>query len=120
MIRFFDADEVSAGRVPVDGVVPKAWREAVVDEKGRIERVPYELCVLVALRDALRRRESKAGADRAIRRTVSLATLRTPSRSTMPRWGSTRTPAGLWAASVKNLRMRRSAPPLAMPGPAHI
>jgi hypothetical protein len=29
----------------------------VVDEKGRIERIPYELCVLVALRDAIRRRE---------------------------------------------------------------
>ena len=36
---------------------PKAWREAVVDERGRVERIPYELCVLVALRDALRRRE---------------------------------------------------------------
>jgi len=38
-------------------VVPAAWREAVVDENGKIERVPYELCVLVALRDAIRRRE---------------------------------------------------------------
>lgn len=37
--------------------MPKAWREAVVDDRGRIERIPYELCVLVALRDALRRRE---------------------------------------------------------------
>ena len=44
-------------RVPLDGVVPKAWREAVVDDRGRVERIPYELCVLVALRDALRRRE---------------------------------------------------------------
>ncbi len=26
-------------------------------EKGRVERIPYELCVLSALRDALRRRE---------------------------------------------------------------
>lgn len=46
---------------PIDGVVPAAWREAVVevgaDGKGRVERVPYELCVLVALRDAIRRRE---------------------------------------------------------------
>lgn len=39
------------------GVVPKAWHSAVVDDQGRIERIPYELCVLVALRDALRRRE---------------------------------------------------------------
>jgi hypothetical protein len=41
----------------MDGVVRKDWREAVVDDKGRIERIPYELCVLVALRDAVRRRE---------------------------------------------------------------
>jgi TnpA family transposase len=47
----------SADQPPIEGVVPAAWREAVVDECGRIERVPYELCVLVALRDAVRRRE---------------------------------------------------------------
>jgi TnpA family transposase len=46
-----------ADRPPIEGVVPAAWREAVVDERGRVERVPYELCVLVALRDAIRRRE---------------------------------------------------------------
>jgi TnpA family transposase len=51
--RFYGADE----RVPIEGVVPKAWREAVVDESGRVERIPFELCVLVALRDAVRRRE---------------------------------------------------------------
>lgn len=51
--RFFaDTDTV-----PIDGVVPRAWRDAVVDDRGRVERIPYELCVLVALRDALRRRE---------------------------------------------------------------
>jgi TnpA family transposase len=44
-------------RVPIDGVVPRAWQEAVTDERGRIERIPYELCVLIALREALRRRE---------------------------------------------------------------
>lgn len=43
--------------VPIEGVVPKTWREAVIDETGRVERIPYELCVLVALRDAVRRRE---------------------------------------------------------------
>ena len=43
--------------VPIDGVVPKAWQDAVTDDRGRIERIPYELCVLIALRDALRRRE---------------------------------------------------------------
>ncbi|GAA2268141.1 Tn3 family transposase [Streptomyces atrovirens] len=51
--RFYDAGDA----VPMDGVVRKDWREAVVDDKGRVERIPYELCVLVALRDAIRRRE---------------------------------------------------------------
>ena len=44
-------------KVPVDGVVPKAWLDGVVDDDGRVERIPYELCVLIAVRDALRRRE---------------------------------------------------------------
>jgi TnpA family transposase len=52
-VRFYDQYAL----VPLDGVVPKAWREAVVDDRDRVERIPYELCVLVALRDALRRRE---------------------------------------------------------------
>jgi hypothetical protein len=43
-------------KVPM-GVVPKAWMEAVTTVDGRVERVPYELCVLIALREALRRRE---------------------------------------------------------------
>lgn len=52
--RFYAPDEA----VPVDGIVPAEWRDAVVDEAaGRVERIPYELCVLRALRDALRRRE---------------------------------------------------------------
>ena len=51
--RFYAAGD----RVPIEGVVPKAWRGAVVDDAGRVERIPYELCVLVALRDAVRRRE---------------------------------------------------------------
>jgi hypothetical protein len=45
------------GKVPVDGVMPKAWLDGVVDGDGRVERIPYELCVLITLRDALRRRE---------------------------------------------------------------
>jgi len=52
-VKFYDADE----QVPLDGVVPAAWRTAVVDERGRVERIPYELCALTALRDVLRRRE---------------------------------------------------------------
>lgn len=52
-VRYYAA----ADDVPGEGVVPKAWQSAVVDERGRTERIPYELCVLVALRDAIRRRE---------------------------------------------------------------
>lgn len=52
-VRFYDPADL----VPLDGVVPRTWRDAVIDQRGRIERIPYELCVLIALRDALRRRE---------------------------------------------------------------
>ena len=59
--RHYDAAE----RVPIEGVVPAGWRAAVADERGRVERVPYELCALIALRDAVRRREVwVAGASR--------------------------------------------------------
>jgi hypothetical protein len=51
--KYYDPTET----VPLDGVVPLAWREAVIDDKGRCERIPYELCALGALRDAIRRRE---------------------------------------------------------------
>jgi hypothetical protein len=50
---FFDEAE----KVPLGGMVREEWRKVVVDERGRGERIPYELCVLVSLRDALRRRE---------------------------------------------------------------
>lgn len=49
---FFDEAE----KIPLGGVVGVEWRMAVIDERGRVERIPYELCVLVSLRDALRRR----------------------------------------------------------------
>jgi TnpA family transposase len=52
-MRHYDRSET----VPIDGVVPVQWRAAVVDESGRVERIPYELCALMALREALRRRE---------------------------------------------------------------
>jgi TnpA family transposase/DNA-binding cell septation regulator SpoVG len=59
--KYYDADE----RVPLDDVVPREWRGAVVDERGRVERIPYELCVLRALRDGIRRRDTwVAGANR--------------------------------------------------------
>jgi len=51
--RYYAPDE----DLPLDGVVPAEWRDAVVDERGRVERIPYELCVLRALRDGLRRRD---------------------------------------------------------------
>ena len=62
-------DEDPEEDVPVEGVVPPGWLDLVVrpDGKGRrrVERVGYELCVLNALRDGLRRREIwVAGADR--------------------------------------------------------
>jgi hypothetical protein len=44
-------------KAAVDGVVPKAWLDGVVDDDGRVERIPYELCLLIALRGALRCRE---------------------------------------------------------------
>jgi hypothetical protein len=43
--------------VPIDGVVKPDWREAVIDERGRVERIPYELFVLISLGEAIRRRE---------------------------------------------------------------
>ena len=60
MDRYADSEAVFYDRaetVPIEHVVPEDWQEAVVDERGRIERIPYELCVLVALRKAIRRRE---------------------------------------------------------------
>lgn len=51
--RHYDASE----NVPIQGVVPDGWLEAVVDDNGIIERASYELCVIVSLKDALRRRE---------------------------------------------------------------
>jgi hypothetical protein len=37
-------------KVPIDGVIPKAWLDGVIDDDGRVERIPYELCVLIASR----------------------------------------------------------------------
>ncbi len=56
-VRSYDADET----VPLDGIVPADWRSVVLEERedgsSRVERIPYELCVLAALREAIRRRE---------------------------------------------------------------
>lgn len=61
----FAADE----EVPLEGVVPPGWRDLVFkeDAKGakRVSRVDYEVCVLKAARESLRRREIwVVGADR--------------------------------------------------------
>ena len=55
--------------VPLDGVVPALWRDAVVQEdsrgRERVNRLTYELCVLETLREQLRCKEVwVAGADR--------------------------------------------------------
>ena len=55
--------------MPLDGVVRDAWRDVVLatDPQGRtrILRIPYEMCVLQALRDQLRCKELwVVGADR--------------------------------------------------------
>jgi hypothetical protein len=43
--------------VPVAGVIPPKWRDAVMDKNGQINRISYELCVLTALRERLRCKE---------------------------------------------------------------
>jgi hypothetical protein len=77
--RFFGAGE----QVPFDGVVPKVWAEAVVDERGRVERIPYELCVLVAYatRYAAARSTSPAPDAGVTLKTTCPATLRPPGKS---------------------------------------
>ena len=86
-----------AERVPLDGVVPAAWRDAVAGDTGRAdagradggraERVPYELSVLATLRDALRRATMPevAGQAPASRSPVKHHQLPGPA---CPTWGS--------------------------------
>jgi len=54
---YYDPDDT----VPLDGVVPQAWRELVVEKERngtiRIHRISYEICVLQALREQLRCKE---------------------------------------------------------------
>ena len=52
-VRYYASEEA----VPLAGVVSADWQDAVADERGRVERIAYELCVLRTLRDGLRRRE---------------------------------------------------------------
>ncbi|MDA3630029.1 hypothetical protein OU415_31700 [Saccharopolyspora sp. WRP15-2] len=47
--RFYEPDDDA----PLEDVVPPEWLAAVVDREGRVERIAYEFCVLVSLRDRL-------------------------------------------------------------------
>jgi len=60
-LRLYPAEE----DIPLDGVVPAAWRDAVLERdaqgRPRVNRIAYEICVLQALREQLRWRGSKTG-----------------------------------------------------------
>ncbi|WP_010208494.1 Tn3 family transposase, partial [Pseudomonas amygdali] len=62
--QFYDACEV-----PTDGVIPKKWRDIILEKTSngdeRVNRINYEVCVLQALRKRLRTKEIwVVGADR--------------------------------------------------------
>ena len=63
-IQFYPEDE----DIPIEGVVPNAWKELVFEtngEKKRLNRIAYEICVFEALREKLRCKEIwPEGADR--------------------------------------------------------
>ena len=54
--------------LPIDGIVPAKWRDLIVETTAtgwRVDRIDYEVCVLLALRDRLRCKEIwVVGADR--------------------------------------------------------
>lgn len=56
-VQYYPPEEV----VPIDGVVPDAWREAIVEpdpsDEARINRLTYEICVLQLLQRRLRCKE---------------------------------------------------------------
>ena len=56
-VQYYPPEEV----VPIDGVVPEAWRDAVVEpdppDEPRIHRLTYEICVLQTLQKRLRCKE---------------------------------------------------------------
>ena len=48
-----------------DGSIPRKWREIVIDGRGRLNVISYELCVLTQLRERIRAKEIWVeGADR--------------------------------------------------------
>ncbi|MEM1346736.1 MAG: DUF4158 domain-containing protein, partial [Pseudomonadota bacterium] len=52
--RMLKTTDAAPDGVPVEGVIPAKWRTQVIDETGRINRIDYELCVLLSLRERLR------------------------------------------------------------------
>lgn len=55
---------VPASTVPI-GSIPAKWRETVIDDRGRLNVISYELCVLTQLRERIRAKEIWIdGADR--------------------------------------------------------
>ncbi|WP_419904250.1 Tn3 family transposase [Kiloniella sp.] len=48
---------VPVHEVPIEDVIPKKWRSAVIGEDGRVNRISYELCILGQLRDRIRSKE---------------------------------------------------------------
>ncbi|EST36750.1 hypothetical protein [Streptomyces roseochromogenus] len=89
-MRFYDAGDV----VPMDGVVRKDWREAVVDDKGKVKQIPYECASWshCGTRSAAARSTSRAACAGATRRTTCPATSRPPAPCTTRRSASPRTP----------------------------
>jgi TnpA family transposase len=97
-------------RVPIKGVVPDGWVEAIADPEGRVERVPYELCALVSLVDALRRREIYvAGAARWRNPEEDLPADFEDNRDVHYRDLRQPLDAGEFIASVQELMRRRTA-----------
>ncbi len=85
-VRFYDTHTLA----PLDGVVPKAWREAVVDEKGRIERIPTSCACWsrCGTRSTAARSTSTAATGGATPKTTCPAISTPPARCTTPRSAS--------------------------------
>lgn len=63
LTRYVDDDATwypAEETIPIDGVVPAAWRAEVIERErdvARVRRIPYEVCVLQNLREKLRCKE---------------------------------------------------------------
>jgi hypothetical protein len=89
--RFYDA----ADEVPMDGVVRKDWREAVVDDTGAGSSASLTNCACwwrCGRRSGAARSTSRAACAGVTRRTTCRATSTPPAPCTTPRSASPRTP----------------------------